>query len=184
MVGQALAKKIILMTIKRPIIAKDPLPILRSYKIAVIGNSGIEKTHFLKSLRDSNPDQSSESTIGADVYPCRPLINSSRNIANQFVFFDCSGRDEFAATRAEILRDMDAVVLCYNDKDSYISLESRWVPEIGKKSPIVVCCLQPCTVPTNQARTWSNDRGFHFCTVSKEEPTHLMTYLLDALSLK
>jgi len=175
------------MTILVPNLPKDKLEMTLK-KLLCLGNPGIGKTAIIRALCDPKSEldgtgDSSSTTV--DFFALS--IRKTPTLIQRFCFFDTGGSEELSHIRADLLPDAEGVVLFYSDKQSFLSLESRWLIEAKdtlNKVPFILCGIQPTAVPERQAASWASSKKMAHATASVADTAPLLKALCDAYPIR
>lgn len=162
-----------------------------SYKIILIGDSGVGKTsmtlRFIKS-----PISNVDPTIGAGTYPCKIKIDDTiRNIK----IWDTAGQETYMGLIPQYCRGAHCGILVFDvtSKESFASL-STWIQFLESHSetfPIIIfgnkTDLEQSRVITNEdAILYSEPKGYVYCEGSAETGTGIdqLFYLATEKAIK
>ncbi len=103
-----------------------------TFKIVLIGNSGVGKSCLLQTFLQSNTDQTSQATLGVDFKIC------SINIDDQIIklqLWDTAGQERFRSMVNSYYKGAHAVLLVYDitNKQSFIDID-HWLFDIERHS--------------------------------------------------
>ena len=108
-----------------------------SYKIILIGNSGVGKTSFFRKLYTGEFSEKNISTIGVEKKTYNLDINmdkDGKNVKNKFniILFDTAGQEKFRAVTHTYYKDTDGIFLLYDitEKTSFENVKS-WIDSIS-----------------------------------------------------
>jgi len=104
-----------------------------TYKVIIVGDSGVGKTTMLRWLLTRTFEQPSSSTIGVDFRSVEVSLPSSSTAPVRLDIWDTAGQERFAALVQAYYRDADAVLFVYalDDEDSLETLDTLLASERG-----------------------------------------------------
>jgi len=103
-----------------------------TFKIVLIGNSGVGKSCLLQTFLQSNTDQTSQATLGVDFKIC------SIHIDDQIIklqLWDTAGQERFRSMVNSYYKGAHAVLLVYDitNKQSFIDID-HWLFDVERHS--------------------------------------------------
>ncbi|CAL5975706.1 Rab11 [Hexamita inflata] len=103
-------------------------------KTALIGDSAVGKTSFVRRMSKNQFHQSEVSTIGMDIYQC--TIKTDANESVQIIMYDTAGQERFRALAPSSIKSADLVLLMFDvsKKQTYESITTYWNEIVNKNS--------------------------------------------------
>mgnify|MGYP002626573460 CR=1 FL=1 len=108
---------------------------IESYKIVLIGESGVGKTSLISQLMDQTFQQDQQSTTGGTFSTKTVLCDNNRTL--KLEIWDTAGQERYRALTTMFYKDANAAILVYDitRKDSFEQLEEYWCKQIKENSP-------------------------------------------------
>ena len=148
---------------------------IESYKIVLIGESGVGKTSLISQLMDQTFQLDQQSTTGGTFSTKTALCDNSRIL--KLEIWDTAGQERYRSLTTMFYKDANAAVLVYDitRKDSFEQLEEYWTKQIKENSPsdiiLAVCgnksdLVEKEDVNEDTARKFAQSLGAIFVSTS------------------
>ena len=148
---------------------------IESYKIVLIGESGVGKTSLISQLMDQTFQLDQQSTTGGTFSTKTALCDNSRIL--KLEIWDTAGQERYRSLTTMFYKDANAAVLVYDitRKDSFEQLEEYWTKQIKENSPsdiiLAVCgnksdLIEKEDVNEDTARKFAQSLGAIFVSTS------------------
>lgn len=156
---------------------------MKSFKILLVGNSGVGKTTFIKQYMHEYFDPSYRATEGTSIYST--VLNTSKGRI-QLNILDTSGQEKYAEYRRLHYTDADAVCAMYSVDTVRSAVElSFWLAEKQEVNPSIPifyignkCELEQKVTDQTLNELFSKYPGRH-CTISTRKRTNIDAPFLD-----
>lgn len=153
--------------------------VTNSYKIVIIGSSGVGKTAIVHRLSDDVFEDESQTTVGVEFKTHIIRINNETIKLN---IWDTAGQERFRSVSKAYFRNAVGAILVYaiNNSNSFYELES-WINELFQLSvPNAVvllvgnkCDLQEREISENEAISFANSHGIDYIETSAKDATNI-----------
>ena len=106
-----------------------------SFKIVLLGESGVGKTSIITQFIDENFTDDQQSTTGA-TFSSKELQCSNGKVL-KFDIWDTAGQEKYRALTKMFYKDASAAILVYDitRKESFNEIQNYWAGEIKEHSP-------------------------------------------------
>jgi small GTP-binding protein len=143
---------------------------IESFKVVLVGESGVGKTSIITQFIDQTFQEDQQSTTGGTF--STKSVKCGNNKTLKFEIWDTAGQERYRSLTKMFYKDANAAVLVYDitRKDSFEQLKSYWAEQI-KECPeniIVVIAankndlIQKEEVDEEEARKFASDLGAIF----------------------
>lgn len=132
---------------------------LKTYKIIVVGDSGVGKTSLMSRFADDTFSHSYISTIGVD-FRMKTVHHDGKKVKLQI--WDTAGQERFRTITSAYYRGANGIMLVYavNDKESFEHVED-WLIEIDRYAddtlPPTLLVANKCDVENPEVTTESGE---------------------------
>ena len=108
---------------------------IESFKIVLIGETGVGKTSIISQLMDQTFQQDQQSTTGGTFSTKTVICDNNRTL--KLEIWDTAGQERYRSLTTMFYKDANAAVLVYDitRKDSFEQLEEYWTKQIKENSP-------------------------------------------------
>ena len=148
---------------------------IESYKIVLIGESGVGKTSLISQLMDQTFQHDQQSTTGGTFSTKTVVCDNNRTL--KLEIWDTAGQERYRSLTTMFYKDANAAVLVYDitRKDSFEQLQEYWTKQIKENSPsdiiLAVCgnksdLLEKEDVNEGVARKFAESLGAIFVSTS------------------
>ena len=148
---------------------------IESYKIVLIGETGVGKTSLISQLMDQTFQQDQQSTTGGTFSTKTVVCDNNRTL--KLEIWDTAGQERYRSLTTMFYKDANAAVLVYDitRKDSFEQLEEYWTKQIKENSPsdiiLAVCgnksdLIEKEDVNEDTARKFAQSLGAIFVSTS------------------
>lgn len=118
----------------------DPDKNSKTFKVIMLGNSGVGKTSILQRLWSDEAQLTTSPTVGMDQFVHTVFLEDSRTV--RLWLWDTSGSERYNTFTKGYMRNADAVIFVYNvsDDESYTAIERVWYPMVRNtgENPLMV----------------------------------------------
>ena len=146
-----------------------------SYKIVLLGQSGVGKTSIITQFIDENFTDDQQSTTGA-TFSSKDIQCSNGRLL-KFDIWDTAGQEKYRSLTKMFYKDAAAAILVYDitRKDSFDEIRNYWAEQIKEHSPkkIVIALAanksdlyEEEKVPEEEGRTLATEIGALFASTS------------------
>ena len=146
-----------------------------SYKIVLLGQSGVGKTSIITQFIDENFTDDQQSTTGATFSSKDVQCSNGRLL--KFDIWDTAGQEKYRSLTKMFYKDAAAAILVYDitRKDSFEEIRNYWAEQIKEHSPkkIVIALAanksdlyEEEKVPEEEGRALANEIGALFASTS------------------
>ena len=148
---------------------------IESFKVVLLGESGVGKTSIISQFIDNNFQEDLQSSTGG-TFSSKSFVYGDGKIL-KFEIWDTAGQERYRALTKMFYKDANAAILVYDitRKRSYEELQNYWVKQIQDNAPpnIIVGIVanksdlsEEEEVDEEEAREFSKNLGAFFCTTS------------------
>ena len=133
------------------------------FKILLIGDSGVGKSHLLLRFADDTYTASYISTIGVD-FKIRTVTISGKNCKLQI--WDTAGQERFRTITSSYYRGAHCIMVCYDiaDRETFKNLPN-WLNEINKyASENILIKIVGLKLDLSDDRQVTSEEGLQFAT--------------------
>ena len=154
---------------------------IESFKVVLVGESGVGKTSIITQFIDQTFQEDQQSTTGG-TFSTKSVVCDGGKVL-KFEIWDTAGQERYRALTKMFYKDANAAVLVFDitRKDSFEELQTYWAEQIKESSPqnIILAVaanksdlIQQEAVDEGQAREFANNIGAIFAstTATKVEP--------------
>lgn len=152
---------------------------INSYKIVVIGSSGVGKTAIVHRLSEDYFEEESQSTVGVE-FKTHTISIDNENI--KLNIWDTAGQERFRSVSKAYFRNAVGAIIVYaiNNSNSFYDLEG-WINELYQLSvPNAVvllvgnkCDLQDREISESEAISFANNHGIDYIETSAKDSTNV-----------
>ena len=165
---------------------------IESYKIVLIGESGVGKTSLISQLMDQTFQLDQQSTTGGTFSTKTALCDNSRIL--KLEIWDTAGQERYRSLTTMFYKDANAAVLVYDitRKDSFEQLEEYWTKQIKENSPsdiiLAVCgnksdLIEKEDVNEDTARKFAQSLGAIFVSTSAKSMEQVNNLFIQLVKL-
>ena len=165
---------------------------IESYKIVLIGESGVGKTSLISQLMDQTFQLDQQSTTGGTFSTKTALCDNSRIL--KLEIWDTAGQERYRSLTTMFYKDANAAVLVYDitRKDSFEQLEEYWTKQIKENSPsdiiLAVCgnksdLVEKEDVNEDTARKFAQSLGAIFVSTSAKSMEQVNNLFIQLVKL-
>ena len=165
---------------------------IESYKIVLIGESGVGKTSLISQLMDQTFQHDQQSTTGGTISTKTALCDNSRTL--KLEIWDTAGQERYRSLTTMFYKDANAAVLVYDitRKDSFEQLEEYWTKQIKENSPsdiiLAVCgnksdLVEKEDVNEDTARKFAQSLGAIFVSTSAKSMEQVNNLFIQLVKL-
>jgi small GTP-binding protein len=106
-----------------------------SFKVVLIGETGVGKTSIITQFMDQTFQEDQQSTTGGTYSTKSVIYNGNKEL--KFEIWDTAGQERYRALTKMFYKDAGAAVLVYDitRKESFEELKSYWAQQIKETSP-------------------------------------------------
>ncbi|KAL7830059.1 hypothetical protein SRHO_G00311860 [Serrasalmus rhombeus] len=159
------------------------------FKVVLIGESGVGKSNLLSRFTKNEFNHDSRTTIGVE-FSTRSIQVDTLTIKAQI--WDTAGLERYRAITSAYYRGAVGALLVY-DVTKHLTYENveRWLKELyDHADPHIVVMLvgnksdlaAQRTVPTEEAKSYAEDKGLLFMETSALESTNVESAFLEVLT--
>ena len=165
---------------------------IESYKIVLIGESGVGKTSLISQLMDQTFQLDQQSTTGGTFSTKTALCDNSRIL--KLEIWDTAGQERYRSLTTMFYKDANAAVLVYDitRKDSFEQLQEYWTKQIKENSPsdiiLAVCgnksdLIEKEDVNEDTARKFAQSLGAIFVSTSAKSMEQVNNLFIQLVKL-
>ena len=148
---------------------------VESFKVVLVGESGVGKTSIITQFIDQTFQEDQQSTTGG-TFSTKSVICDNGKIL-KFEIWDTAGQERYRALTKMFYKDANAAVLVYDitRKDSFEELQNYWSQQIKESSPpnIILAIaanksdlINQEAVEEEKAREFANELGAIFVSTT------------------
>ena len=165
---------------------------IESYKIVLIGESGVGKTSLISQLMDQSFQHDQQSTTGGTFSTKTVQCDNNRTL--KLEIWDTAGQERYRSLTTMFYKDANAAVLVYDitRKDSFEQLEEYWTKQIKENSPsdiiLAVCgnksdLIEKEDVNEDTARKFAQSLGAIFVSTSAKSIEQVNNLFIQLVKL-
>ena len=148
---------------------------VESFKVVLVGESGVEKTIIITQFIDQTFQEDQQSTTGGTFSTKSVVCDNGKTL--KFEIWDTAGQERYRALTKMFYKDANAAVLVYDitRKDSFEEIQNYWSNQIKESSPpgIILAVaanksdlIDHEAVDEEQARKFAEDLGAIFVSTT------------------
>ena len=148
---------------------------VESFKVVLIGESGVGKTSIITQFIDQTFQEDQQSTTGGTFSTKSVVCDNGKTL--KFEIWDTAGQERYRALTKMFYKDANAAVLVYDitRKDSFEEIQNYWSNQIKESSPpgIILAVaanksdlIDHEAVDEEQARKFAEDLGAIFVSTT------------------
>jgi len=148
---------------------------IESFKVVLVGESGVGKTSIITQFIDQTFQEDQQSTTGGTFSTKSVICDNGKTL--KFEIWDTAGQERYRALTKMFYKDANAAVLVYDitRKDSFEELQTYWAEQIKDSSPsniiLVIAAnkadlIEQEAVDEEQARNFAQELGAIFVSTS------------------
>ena len=165
---------------------------IESYKIVLIGESGVGKTSLISQLMDQTFQHDQQSTTGGTFSTKTVLCDNNRTL--KLEIWDTAGQERYRSLTTMFYKDANAAVLVYDitRKDSFEQLKEYWTKQVKENSPsdtILAICgnksdlVEKEDVNEGTARQFAQSLGAIFVSTSAKSIEQVNNLFIQLVKL-
>ena len=106
-----------------------------SFKVVLVGESGVGKTSIITQFIDQTFQEDQQSTTGGTFSTKSVICDNGKTL--KFEIWDTAGQERYRSLTKMFYKDANAAVLVYDitRKDSFEELQNYWAEQIKESSP-------------------------------------------------
>ena len=148
---------------------------VESFKVVLVGESGVGKTSIITQFIDQTFQEDQQSTTGGTFSTKSVVCDNGKTL--KFEIWDTAGQERYRALTKMFYKDANAAVLVYDitRKDSFEEIQNYWSNQIKESSPpgIILAVaanksdlIDHEAVDEEQARKFAEDLGAIFVSTT------------------
>ena len=148
---------------------------VESFKVVLVGESGVGKTSIITQLIDQTFQEDQKSTTGGTFSTKSVICDNGKTL--KFEIWDTAGQERYRSLTKWFYKDANAAVLVYyiTRKDSFEELQNYWSQQIKESSPpnIILAIaanksdlINQEAVEEEKAREFANELGAIFVSTT------------------
>ena len=148
---------------------------VESFKVVLVGESGVGKTSIITQFIDQTFQEDQQSTTGGTFSTKSVICDNGKTL--KFEIWDTAGQERYRSLTKMFYKDANAAVLVYDitRKDSFEELQNYWSQQIKESSPsnIILAVaanksdlIKEEAVEEETARTFANELGAIFVSTT------------------
>ena len=108
---------------------------IESFKVVLVGESGVGKTSIITQFIDQTFQEDQQSTTGGTFSTKSVICDNGKTL--KFEIWDTAGQERYRSLTKMFYKDANAAVLVYDitRKDSFEELQNYWAEQIKESSP-------------------------------------------------
>jgi Ras-related protein Rab-11A len=165
---------------------------VESYKIVLIGESGVGKTSLISQLMDPSFQHDQQSTTGGTFSTKTVVCDNNRTL--KLEIWDTAGQERYRSLTTMFYKDANAAVLVYDitRKDSFEQLKEYWTKQVKENSPsdtILAICgnksdlVEKEDVNEGTARQFAQSLGAIFVSTSAKSIEQVNNLFIQLVKL-
>ena len=148
---------------------------VESFKVVLVGESGVGKTSIITQFIDQTFQEDQQSTTGGTFSTKSVICDNGKTL--KFEIWDTAGQERYRSLTKMFYKDANAAVLVYDitRKDSFEELQNYWSQQIKESSPpnIILAIaanksdlISQEAVEEEKAREFANELGAIFVSTT------------------
>ena len=148
---------------------------VESFKVVLVGESGVGKTSIITQFIDQTFQEDQQSTTGGTFSTKSVICDNGKTL--KFEIWDTAGQERYRSLTKMFYKDANAAVLVYDitRKDSFEELQNYWSQQIKESSPpnIILAIaanksdlINQEAVEEEKAREFANELGAIFVSTT------------------
>ena len=148
---------------------------VESFKVVLVGESGVGKTSIITQFIDQTFQEDQQSTTGGTFSTKSVICDNGKTL--KFEIWDTAGQERYRSLTKMFYKDANAAVLVYDitRKDSFEELQNYWSQQIKESSPpnIILAVaanksdlINQEAVEEEKAREFANELGAIFVSTT------------------
>ena len=148
---------------------------VESFKVVLVGESGVGKTSIITQFIDQTFQEDQQSTTGGTFSTKSVICDNGKTL--KFEIWDTAGQERYRSLTKMFYKDANAAVLVYDitRKDSFEELQNYWSQQIKESSPpnIILAVaanksdlIKQEAVEEETARAFANELGAIFVSTT------------------